>query len=150
MQTRFREIYLVTKQRDNCVSVPLRANLFVAEILKFQTLFREHHGEAIARFTLGDFLVELARHLVSKFDRIEYEAAEKANPRLVFGSVAAGYGDNQRLEIIDISVDATAGREVVEFDDEGDTTLHEFIGAEIDSVFACAPILFAVKGLQGE
>lgn len=141
----FREIYLVTTENSDWVCVPLRANLFVAEILKFQKLFKEHHGSKIESLTLGEFLVELARHLVSTFGPIEYEAAENKQPRLIFGSVGIGYGEKQGLEISDISIEGPEGREVVEFGDIGDVALHEFVGSEIDEMFACAPILFPVK-----
>ncbi|MBX3421615.1 MAG: hypothetical protein KF752_08675 [Pirellulaceae bacterium] len=135
---------MITTQDAEWVCVPLRANLFVAEILKFQKLFKEHHGNNVKAITIGEYLVELARHLVSACGRVEYEVSKNKQPRLVFGSVAVGYGEKQGLEIFDISIDDTIKREAVDFVGEGDVDLHRLVRAEIDEMFACAPILFTV------
>jgi hypothetical protein len=140
----FREIYLITTQNAEWVCVPLRANLFIAEILKFQQLFKEHYGTKIQAITIGEYLVELARHLVSTFGQIECEVSKNKQPRLVFGSVAVGYGEKQGLEIFDISIDNPTRRKAVDFDGEGDVDLHRYVRAGIDDMFACAPILFPV------
>ncbi len=140
----FREIYLITTQDADWVCVPLRANLFIAEILKFQKLFKEHYGTKIKAITIGEYVVELARHLESTFGHVEYEISKNKQPRLIFGSVAVGYGEKLGLEIFDISIDDTIRREAIDFDGEGDVDLHRFVRAEIDFMFACAPILFPV------
>jgi hypothetical protein len=144
----FREIYLVTTNNTDWVCVPLKANLFVGEVLKLQRLFREYYGSKIESFTPGKYLVELARHLVSRFGTIEYEVPEEENPRLIYGSVGVGYCENQGLEIFDVSFDGTTGRKVVEFDDRGDVELNEFVRAEVAAMFACAPIFFPAIGAK--
>jgi len=145
LRTGFREIYLLTKQKSDWVCVPLRANLFVAEVLTFQQLFKDHHGSKIESLTIKDYLVELARHLSKTFDVVEFDVPNESQPRLVFGSVAVGYGENQQLEITDISFESLEGREIVEFDDVGDAALQSFVKTEADGMFTCAPVLFPAK-----
>lgn len=148
LKTRFREIYLVTTNGDNeWVCVPLRANLFIGEVLAFQKLFKEHHGVNVTSFTIGDFMIELARYLTSKFGAVEYEVSNN-KPMLFYSSVGIRYGDRQELEIVDVSIQSIAQREVADFDDEGDASLSEFVNSEMGSVFACAPILFPAKTSQ--
>jgi hypothetical protein len=149
LNTRFREIYLVTTNNDESVCVPLRANLFIGEVLAYQKLFKEHHGTNIGSFTIGDFMVEMARYLTSKFGTIEYEVTNN-KPMLFYSSVGVGYGDRQELEIVDVSIESMANREVADFDDEGDVSLSEFVNSQMDSVFARAPILFPAKKSQSE
>ena len=148
LDTGFREIYLLTKQKGDWVCVPLRANLFVAEVLKFQRLFKEYHGPSFTTLTIGDYMIELARHLVNRIGVIKFDVPKNNQPRLIFGSVAVGYGENQELKIVDISVNNVTDHEVIDFDSEGDSGLQEFVEAEIGSIFACAPILFPARQPQ--
>lgn len=140
--SKFREIYLVTALGGGWVCVPLRANMLVSEVLAFWGLFKEYYGEKIESLTLGAYLVELARHLVCRLGGVEYEFSVDEGLRLVFGSVSIGYGEGQVLEIVDVSSASPAGRDIVEFSDEGDLGLHDFVAAKIDSVFASAEVLF--------
>lgn len=141
----FREIYLLTKQKNDWVCVPLRANLFVAEILKFQQLFRDHHGSKFESMTIKYYLIELARHLSKTFGVVEFDVPNDNQPRLIFGSVAVGYGENQALQITDISINSLEGREIAEFDDAGDVALQRFVETKSDGLFTCAPVLFPAK-----
>ena len=144
LKSKFREIYLLTTTNGSWVCVPLRANLFVAEVMKFQTLFKEYHDRAKRKtFSFAHYFTELARHLTWRVGAIEFYMTEESLPRLVFGSVAVGYGVNQKVEVVDISTKGILEREIVELNDNGDIELQEFVSSEIESMFGCTPILFA-------
>ena len=141
----FREIHLLTNQAGEQVAIPLRANLFVAEVIKFGRIFREFYGDAIAKMSLADLLCEVARHVRRKFVGVNYRIGAESQPEFVFGSVAVGYGKNQKLEVRDISTEDVAGSMQIEDDDEGDCGLAEYAEERAGSIFACVPLMFPVR-----
>lgn len=140
----FREIYLVTEQKAKNVCVPLRANLFMAEVYTYQSIFKMYHGDYLGNVRFAGYMESLAHYLTDRFEGIEYEVDKDKRLRFVFSSVAFRYVENGGLDILDISFDAGNQRKCLatELDQEADPELRAHVESERTKVFCCVPICF--------
>lgn len=144
----FREIYVVTSKAGELVCVPLKANLFVAEVHAFQRIFKEYHGNDLPRVRFVDFIEALAIYLTRRFNQVQYEVDRNKRLRLVFGSVACSYSERGALEIHDVSFESGTERTglMEELGTDTDTALQEHVESERKQMFCCVPLCFKARG----
>ncbi len=109
----FREIYVLTWSANRgSVAVPLRANLFAADIALFDiaySTFRRQHGEPD---TVRDFLSFLSVALAARFPDVRFDVID-GEPRYICASIAWTLNSRQEVRFIDISYESLGKAEPI-------------------------------------
>ncbi len=143
IKSKFREIYfLAAKDDTSCDCLPLRANVFAAEICTIQHLFLKYFSEG----TEGDFLTVLSSHLSSKFPSAEYSATEERFAFLL-GSFAC-YFDNGTLTFEHIATEIERRPIKPDLDGEIDATFAEYVKLNRDEDFMMVLLSYPSKALS--
>ena len=149
LESPFREIYVVTLCADKgSVVVPLRANLFLAEIARFSNVYRRFHSEVGTKSTVGQFLKTLAVYLAGRIPMVKYCVADN-RPCFAFASVSWDYTKEQKIEVVDTSHEDTSGWKQLAPDVDADHLPEEFaamLGESHTKEFWSYELFFPVRG----
>jgi hypothetical protein len=144
-KSRFREIYLVTREKGVITCLPLRAIVFASEVVTFGKLFDEFYKNRMTGLTMGDFVMPLAAYLVSMFPNLEYDLDSDGRVRFIFGSVAGSFVEGRKLTIQDISLENGPRYSLIdEIEAELDQGLRENLAQHKSGIY-WVPLKFAAS-----
>jgi hypothetical protein len=83
------------------VCIPLKANLFAAEILTFSEIYKEFHVAEGGTNAVEEFIRALAAYLVLRFPGIFY-FTDSESVRFIFGSISWAFLKSQKIEFTDV------------------------------------------------
>jgi hypothetical protein len=144
VDSRFRDIFLVTEIAGENSYIPLRANFFAREVFAFRSLAQDFTTRQSENISNADFLNSLAHYLDHQFHRAEVDVSSEHHVEFIFASIALRFDAAGRWRIRDVSREPRRNRTLLksELVAASHSKLLEFVKAERPNEFFCLPIAF--------